>query len=154
MKKTWFLLFAALVISSLVLAACGGGGAANNGGEAGGGAQGEALDRPEPPAEYASMTNPHEGDDAAAQAGQQIYQTNCASCHGESGLGDGPAAAALDPAPQDLRDNEEGLSDAYLHWRIAEGGQMAPFNSAMPAWKNTLSEDQIWQVVTYLRTLD
>jgi mono/diheme cytochrome c family protein len=29
---------------------------------------------------------------------------------------------------------------------------MAPFNSAMPAWKATMAEEQRWQVITYLRT--
>jgi hypothetical protein len=45
------------------------------------------------------------------------------------------------------------LSDDYLHWRIAEGGMMRPFNSVMPSWKGILSEDQIWMIITYLRTL-
>jgi mono/diheme cytochrome c family protein len=43
------------------------------------------------------------------------------------------------------------INDAYLFWRVSEGGVMAPFNSAMPAWKGALSETQRWQVVNYLR---
>jgi mono/diheme cytochrome c family protein len=40
-----------------------------------------------------------------------------------------------------------------LLYRISEGGAMPPFNSSMPAWKNTLKENDIWQVISYLKTL-
>ena len=46
----------------------------------------------------------------------------------------------------------QDLSDGYLFWRISEGGAMPPFNSAMLAWKGTLSEEEIWQVISYVRT--
>ena len=112
----------------------------------------ENTELPEIPKEYAALSNPLEGKASAADEGQQIYNTNCASCHGPEGMGDGPAAKALNPKPKPLA-QEKGLSDAYLYWRIAEGGAMPPFRSVMPAWKNFLSEEQVWQVVTYLRTL-
>jgi mono/diheme cytochrome c family protein len=34
-----------------------------------------------------------------------------------------------------------------------EGGAMAPFHSSMPAWKSILSEEQIWQIIAFIRTL-
>jgi mono/diheme cytochrome c family protein len=148
MKKTVNIAFAAGILLGLLLAACGGGG-----GQATQAPGGAALERSEPPAEYAGKTNPHAGDSAAAADGKTVYNSNCASCHGETAMGDGPAAASLNPKPQDLKDNQSGLSDAYMLWRISEGGAMAPFNSAMPAWKGILTEDQIWQVVTYIRSL-
>ena len=46
----------------------------------------------------------------------------------------------------------QDLSDGYLFWRVSEGGAMPPFNSAMLAWKGTLSEEEIWQVISYVRT--
>ncbi len=107
------------------------------------------------PDEYASKTNPFKADDAdALAAGEQVYTTTCASCHGAEGKGDGPAAAALDPHPADFTNGEimNGMSDTYLFWRISEGGMMAPFNSSMPAWKQALTEEQRWQVILYLRT--
>lgn len=107
---------------------------------------------PAVPAEYAEKTNPLEGDPSAIEAGKGIYNSNCASCHGETGMGDGPAAKSLTPPPQPLAQESE-LTDAYLYWRIAEGGGMEPWRSAMPAWKSFLSEEQIWQVVAYLRSL-
>jgi mono/diheme cytochrome c family protein len=65
--------------------------------------------------------------------------------------GDGPIAASLNPKPSNLAENQSGLSDSYLYWRIAEGGLFEPFRSGMPAWKGLLTEDQIWEVITYLR---
>jgi len=107
----------------------------------------------ETPAEFAGMTNPFSADSMAASEGKTIYQTNCASCHGESARGDGPAATSLDPKPPDLAEKVSTLTDGYLYWRISEGGMMEPFHSAMPAWKTILSEEQIWQLVTYLQEL-
>lgn len=109
----------------------------------------------DPPGEYAQLTNPFAGDAAAITAGQTIYNTNCMTCHGSQGQGDGPTAIALNPKPANLADRQmmDTLSDGYLFWRVSEGGAMAPFNSGMPSWKAALSEEQRWQVISYLRSL-
>jgi mono/diheme cytochrome c family protein len=109
----------------------------------------------EAPEEYEGLVNPFAGDPDAIEAGEQIYRTNCESCHGPGGEGDGPAAAALDPRPANLADTEmmQDMTDSFLFWRVSEGGAMEPFNSAMPAWKEVLSEEQRWQVIGYLRSL-
>jgi mono/diheme cytochrome c family protein len=143
MKRSRFALMIVLMLAVLVLAACGGG----NGAPA-------AEERPDPPAEFAGMTNPFAGDTQAASAGQQTYDANCASCHGAEGRGDGPAAGSLDPAPDDLRITAQQAGDDYIYWRIAKGGTFAPFNSSMPAWEGILSDDQIWQLVTYINTFE
>lgn len=146
MKKHWFFSFTALLLAAFALAACGGGASVAT--------QPQGTPVPTPPAEYADKTNPMAGNQTAADAGKQTFGTNCTPCHGTDAKGDGPAAASLNPKPADLADLESSFSDAYIFWRISEGGAMSPFNSQMPSWKNTLSEDQIWQVVTYLRTLN
>lgn len=105
------------------------------------------------PAEYAGKTNPLAGDAAAAETGGQLFAINCAACHGTLGKGDGPAAQSLNPKPKDLAAEMAQVKDDYLFWRISEGGMMAPFHSAMPAWKSILSEEQIWRVVAFMRTL-
>ena len=74
-------------------------------------------------------------------------------CHGETGLGDGVAAAGLNPAPPSIAMTSQMLGDDYMFWRISEGGAMEPFNSAMPTWKAVLSEDQRWDVINYVRSL-
>lgn len=113
----------------------------------------KSFDRPAPPVEYSGKSNPLVGDSVAISTGEAIYKDNCVTCHGETGMGDGPAAGALNPKPQPLAVNQEGLGDDYLFWRIAEGGLRPPFASAMPSWKTVLNEEEIWQVITYLRTI-
>ena len=102
---------------------------------------------------HKSLQNSFSGDRDAAAKGKAIYEANCASCHGPSGEGDGPAGSALERRPLNLAANQSELGDDYLYWRISEGGMMEPFASMMPAWRGLLREEQIWQVIAYLRTL-
>ena len=108
----------------------------------------------EVPDEFADLENPLAYGPEAIAAGEEIFAANCAACHGANGQGDGPAAASLDPKPADFTDAAmmNSLSDAYLFWRVSQGGAVAPFNSAMPAWENGLSEEERWQVISYIRT--
>ena len=131
MKKV---LFVVLVVAAFVLAACGGSSATK-----------EVLDPV--PADFAGKTNPLGAD--AATAGAQVFKTNCVPCHGDSGHGDGPAGASLDPAPKNLAELQKIASDDYLFWRINTGRD----GTAMVAWKGTLTEEQIWQVIAYIHTL-
>ncbi|MGB3713137.1 MAG: hypothetical protein WA996_01790, partial [Candidatus Promineifilaceae bacterium] len=61
----------------------------------------------------------------------------------------------LDPKPANLSDSEmmHDLSDGYLFWRVSKGGYLEPFNSHMPPWESWLTEEQRWQVISYVRTL-
>jgi mono/diheme cytochrome c family protein len=99
------------------------------------------------PAEYAGKTNPY-GIDAAAQ-GAKEFQTNCEMCHGPQGHGDGPAGQSLEPRPKNLAVLQKNVGDDYLFWRISEGKP----GTSMVAWKGTLDTDQIWQIVSFIRTL-
>lgn len=140
MKKA-FVLLAVLGLTILVLTACGA--PASSGG----------TQRPAPPAEYASKTNPLAGNADAIAKGKDQYTTLCQACHGAAGKGDGPAGASLAPKPANLQNTAKEASDAYIYWRIAEGGAMEPFKSSMPAHKATLKEEQIWQIDSYVKTL-
>jgi mono/diheme cytochrome c family protein len=104
-------------------------------------------------AEYAGKMNPLKptADDLAS--GRALYASNCATCHGPRGAGDGEAGAALDPPPANLAfaSRRRMATDAYLYWTIAEGG--APVRSAMPPFKAALGETEIWQLIAYLREL-
>ncbi len=137
-NRVWWIVLVGMV-AAFLLVACGGGAE-------------ETSTAPALPDAYASKTNPLSGAEVEA-AGQVIYVERCAACHGEMGAGDGPAAASLNPKPAHLREVVAENDDAYLYWRIAEGGAMAPFNSSMPPHKAVLSEEQIWQVVSFLKTL-
>ena len=105
------------------------------------------------PEAYGGLSNPVPAEARSVARGAEIYQANCATCHGESGWGDGPAAPNLFPAPAQLAHTAPMLSDTYLFYRISEGGGFAPFNSAMPAWQDTLSERDRWDVINYIRTM-
>lgn len=113
----------------------------------------EQFEKPEPPEQFVDHSNPFTDDPEVIAEGEVLYQANCSSCHGFTGEGEGTAAAGLEPKPENLAQNQSALSDAYLFWRISEGGLITPFNSMMPAWKGLLSEEKIWQVVSYLRNL-
>jgi mono/diheme cytochrome c family protein len=99
------------------------------------------------PTEFAGLTNPF-GADAATQ-GADVFHTNCETCHGPQGHGDGPAGQALDPKPRNLAQLQSGAGDDFLFWRIHEGKP----GTSMVAWKGILTDDQIWQVISFLRTL-
>ncbi|MHB1131048.1 MAG: c-type cytochrome [Chloroflexota bacterium] len=97
---------------------------------------------------------------AVLARGEQLYQRDCAACHGESGKGDGPAGrslpgrAALRPAeprgPIDFTDGTRLLSasDVLLQGKVLRGGM----GTGMPEWGSLYSDDDLWAVVTYLRT--
>lgn len=105
------------------------------------------------PEEYQGLTNPVVADEASLERGAEFFATYCASCHGDGGMGDGPASAALDPAPAPIAHTSQMMGDDYLFWRVSEGGAMEPFNSGMPAWKNTLDEQDRWDVLNYVQAL-
>jgi len=89
------------------------------------------------------------------EKGKEIYDRNCAACHGLYGKGDGPAAVSLRPRPRDLTDHEyvKGLSDEDLFKVITYGGSSVGKSPLMPGWGNTLSKDDIIDIITYLRSL-
>ena len=104
------------------------------------------------PAEYADLVNTTPADAASLRRGQMVYAAQCESCHGASGMGEGPAGQALDPAPAPIAHTSQMLSDGYLFWRISEGGHS--FATAMPAWGEALSQQARWDLINYMRSLE
>lgn len=109
-----------------------------------------------PPPAYAQRHSDRWADPAAIARGAALYEQNCASCHGSDGRGGGPAAKSLAHPPADLSVNFHHLphdGDAYLFWRVSEGGTVEPFKSQrsqMPAFKSVLSEGARWDVLAYV----
>ncbi len=91
-----------------------------------------------------------EGD---AAKGGEVYKTYCATCHGNSGKGDGIAAAALDPKPRDLSnaDYVSGLTDAHIKKVVTEGGAAVGMSATMPAWGGIIPEADINNIIAYVR---
>jgi len=85
--------------------------------------------------------------------GKEKYNQICASCHGQGGKGDGPAAAALDPKPRNLSDPKyvSTISDEQIFKTVKEGGAAVGKSPLMPAWGSVLSDNDIWNVIAYLR---
>jgi mono/diheme cytochrome c family protein len=105
----------------------------------------------EVPAEFADLVNTTPADADSLRRGQMVYTAQCETCHGVSGMGDGPAGQALDPAPAPIAHTSQMLGDGYLYWRISEGGH--DFATAMPAWDESLSEQARWDLINYVRSL-
>lgn len=98
----------------------------------------------------ATPTNPFPPTSESIALGEQIYTNACASCHGPQGGGDGPAGAGLVPPPADLTFHVPLHPDYELFNTIMEGKP----GTAMPAFSDQLAEDEIWQLINYLRTLE
>lgn len=89
--------------------------------------------------------------------GHRVYFENCVYCHGDNMAGDGIFAHGYDPIPANFQDATTiaMLQEAYLFWRIAKGGpglpdESTPWSSAMPAWEDFLTEEEIWDVIIFL----
>lgn len=95
-----------------------------------------------------SERNPFPLNQESIDLGSITYAATCATCHGESGKGDGPAAVALNPAPADLAIHVPLHTDAELLDFIANGIDGTPM---VPQLGN-LSEDDIWHLVNFIRT--
>jgi len=96
------------------------------------------------PPEAKATKNPVKGVGNAKKA----VETNCVSCHGPGGKGDGPAAAAL-PPPKPANWTSDGVqkqTDGEIFWKMSNG------RGAMPPWKH-LPENERWEIVNYIRTL-
>ena len=104
------------------------------------------------PAPYSKVRDPLPDTPAKLRRGAAVFDQHCASCHGWTGTGTGSEGFFLVPAPADLEwlaRTPKNRADPYLYWSIAEGGKA--FNSEMPAFKRTLSRQEIWSVSAYLR---
>mgnify|MGYP001055407569 CR=1 FL=1 len=82
--------------------------------------------------------------------GQEMYQANCAECHGTGGAGDGPKAASLASAPRDFTDQAfmAEFSAAAMFGTIVQG-----IDPVMPAFADKLDETEVWAISDYLRSL-
>jgi copper transport protein len=97
-----------------------------------------------------NLINPFPPTADSLNTGQQLYAQSCQSCHGVAGRGDGPQAAGLNPPPLDLVTHVPLHSDGALFGFVQNG---IP-GTAMPAWGDKLTNEEIWHIVNYLRTFE
>lgn len=95
-----------------------------------------------------AMKNPVAFDTAATSSGKILFTQHCVACHGIKGKGDGVAGIGLNPPPGNLASQKvQNQSDGAIYWKITEG------NPPMASYKTTLTDEQRWQLVNYIRLL-
>jgi mono/diheme cytochrome c family protein len=93
-----------------------------------------------------------------AEHGQRLYRHYCAACHGVEGTGTGPNAPYLEQMGRAPRDHTDiwymnRLSDAELYRAISEGKRREGEPPFMPWWGYTLTQEEIWSLVAFIRSL-
>ncbi|GKS60145.1 hypothetical protein YTPLAS18_36720 [Nitrospira sp.] len=107
------------------------------------------------PAEFLAKVNPLPASSKAVQAGKTLFQQTatplaCMNCHGTAGDGRGAMGLAFQPPPRNFTCGQtmKGLPDGQLFWIIKNG---SPGTGMMPF--GNLSDDEVWQLIHYIRTL-
>jgi mono/diheme cytochrome c family protein len=95
--------------------------------------------------------NPVAASPSSIATGKKLYDSQCASCHGAAGKGDGKAGAMLKPAPSDLTDGDwkHGHTDADIFTVIRDGAKQ----TGMRAYGSRIPTNDIWNLVNFVRTL-
>jgi mono/diheme cytochrome c family protein len=100
------------------------------------------------PEEAKQAKNPLQPSEAALASIRPIYHDKCASCHGDSGKGDGHDSSLYDPPPTNFTDAREmqGVTDGELFYKMTQGRR------PMPSFRRRLSDEQRWQMVLLIRS--
>ena len=111
---------------------------------------------PTAPAEFLSLRNPRAGSPQASAAGRALFLKEarplpCKLCHGARGDGRGDPDFDSTPPARNFTcaATMNALSDGQLFWIIRNGSP----KTAMPAYKGSLSDTDIWNLITYIRSL-
>lgn len=94
--------------------------------------------------------NPVKPTDANLIAGMNVYQMNCASCHGDSLHPHTALGEAFYPRAPQFVESAPDMPENQNFYIIQHGIRM----SGMPAWKGALSEQETWQVTTFLSQIN
>ena len=94
------------------------------------------------------MQNPIDPGPQSVAIGRETFSQACARCHGDGGKGNGPEVAGLSDKPMDLsQPYMRSISDGELFWIISNGWY------GMPAFKQTITEEQTWHLVNFVRSI-
>ena len=102
------------------------------------------------PDKIPARSNPIPVSPESVGRGKTTFAQYCAKCHGLQGNGRGPAAHGITTFPRELWvwNNTEASTDGYLFWFITNG------RTDMPPWGIILSENERWDVINYIKTLE
>ena len=103
------------------------------------------------PADAADTKSPLTVDDKVLAIGKKVYTDKCQKCHGPKGLGDGPDADPDHAEDMNLTNPKRAdrNSDGVVFYKVSNGRR----SPKMPAFKDSLSPEQIWSVVAYAQSL-
>lgn len=100
------------------------------------------------PAGDVAKVNPVKSNDASINEGKDLYVKNCQSCHGKTGLGDGPKSKLLETSAGDFSGKAfQSQSDGSMFFKTEKG------RGDMPAYKGKIADNDIWKIVNFMRTL-
>jgi mono/diheme cytochrome c family protein len=95
---------------------------------------------------------PRDSEDAGVFRGALVYSNYCVTCHGFNADGNGRAARLYNPRPANLRTSDK--NDAYMGLIIRMGGEAMGRSPFMPPWGAELTDEQMKDLVTYLRSIN
>jgi mono/diheme cytochrome c family protein len=103
------------------------------------------------PAEADQEKNPLAGDAKAVADGKVLFEKNCKRCHGPGGKGDGPDADPDSQQDMDLTVAKRAARnpDGVVFYKVWNGRK----KPKMPAFKDELTKDQVWKIVSFAQTL-
>jgi mono/diheme cytochrome c family protein len=101
------------------------------------------------PDDAKKVKNPVPSNAESLTAGEGLFTDNCVLCHGEKGMGDGPGAKTIKVKPANFTDPklQAAETDGALFWKMTNG------RGPMPSWRDTLTDQERWQLVNYIRKL-
>ena len=95
---------------------------------------------------------PKDSIDAATFRGGLVFANYCVTCHGINADGNGRAARLYNPKPANLRMSDK--NDTYLGLIVRKGGAALARSEFMPSWEAELTNEQISDLVAYLRSIN
>ncbi len=116
-----------------------------------------ACSKPDATSSHTTASTPTVATTAAAPspavAAQDLYKTRCVPCHGESGKGDGPGAAALNPKPRNYTDVawQKSVKDDDINKTILYGGAAVGKSPLMPGNPDLDGKPELAALVTIVR---
>lgn len=96
----------------------------------------------------AELVNPVARTIAVVDSGKVLYNIYCTSCHGQTGIGDGPLSLMFIPPPDLTEERFREMPDGYLYWIIKDGGRLF-----MPPFYEHLSYEERWMIVHFIRSI-
>ena len=102
------------------------------------------------PMEAEKLKNPLAADPQTVSQGQQIYEQSCAICHGNDGHGQTTLGQGMYPPVMDLTSpHVQHWNDSEMFWVIQNGVRL----TGMASWKGTISPDDTWKLIIFIRRL-